>query len=38
MDNFVGYAGKPIAFVSRYLKERWPSHTVIVTCIALAVL
>jgi len=38
MDNFVGYAGKPIAFVSRYLKERWPSHTVIVTCIAFAVL
>src|SRR5262245_61297543 len=38
MDNFADYAGKPIAFVSRYLKERWPSHAVIVTCIAFAVL
>jgi len=38
MDNFVGYAGRPFAFIGRYLKERWLSHTVIVATIALAVL
>ena len=38
MDNFVGYADRPFAFIGRYLKERWRSHTVIVTFIALAVM
>src|SRR5262249_45679377 len=38
MDNIVGYAGRPFAFVSRYLRQRWQSHAVIVTAIAFAVL
>ena len=38
MDNIVGYAGRPIAFVGRYLRQRWQSHAVIVTAIAFAVL
>src|SRR5689334_1881109 len=38
MDNFTDYAGRPFAFIARYLKERWLSHSVIATTIALAVL
>ena len=38
MDNFVGYADRPFAFIGRYLKKRWRSHTVIVISIAFAVL
>ena len=38
MDDFVGYRGRPIAFVSRYLRQHWLSHAVIVTAIAFAVL
>jgi ATP-binding cassette subfamily B protein len=38
MDNFTGYAGRPFAFIGRYLKRRPLSHTAIVATIALAVL
>jgi len=38
MDNFVDYSGRSFAFIAHYLKKRWRSHAVIVTCIALAVL
>ena len=38
MDNFVGYSDRPFAFIGRYLKKRWRSHTVIVISIAFAVL
>src|SRR5262245_3124045 len=38
MDNIVGYAGRTFAFVSRYLRQRWQSHAIIVTAISFAVL
>jgi ATP-binding cassette subfamily B protein len=38
MDNLANYAGRPFAFIGRYLKARWRSHTVIVTAVAAAVL
>ena len=38
MDNLASYAGRPFAFIGRYLRERWRSHTVIVGAVAVAVL
>jgi ATP-binding cassette subfamily B protein len=36
MDNLSGYAHRPLPFVLRYLRQRMPSHAVILTCVIAA--
>jgi len=36
MDNLSGYANRPLAFVLRYLRQRLPSHVVILTAVVAA--
>jgi hypothetical protein len=37
MDNLSGYANRPLAFVLHYLRQRLPSHVVILTAVVAAV-
>ena len=36
MDNLSGYAHRPLPFVLRYLRQRLPSHAVILACVVAA--
>jgi ATP-binding cassette, subfamily B, bacterial len=36
MDNLSGYAHRPLPFVLRYLRQRMPSHAVILACVVAA--
>jgi ATP-binding cassette, subfamily B, bacterial len=36
MDNLSGYAHRPLPFVLRYLRQRMPSHAVILACVMAA--
>jgi len=38
MDNFTSYAARPFAFVARYVRLRWMSHSIIIAAVTGAVI